>query len=229
MTGTVRVFLTEDAAHGAAAALGDAGFEAVRALTPSSAMGREFEAVRDARDAGLIPSSAVGFARRALSDGRSVVAVNAPFGRGLEAENLMESRGAVDSARVPAALPHDPAPFSNAFDLPLLTEFRSSTELLSSRWSFSALIGMKLLSKNPTPFSSMLAMPVLSKGGKGAWTKSFGLPLLSRNPAPFSSLFGMSVLTKRRERRDTSFGFHLLWNNPAPLSSVLRLPVLTRD
>lgn len=228
MTGTVRVFLTEDAAHGAAAALDDAGFEAVRALTPSSAMGREFEAVRDARDAGLIPSSAVGFARTALSEGRSVVAVNAPFGRGLEAESLMESRGAVDSARVPAALPHDPAPFSNAFDLPLLTQFRSSTDLLSAHWTFSSLFGMKLLSKNPAPFSSLFGMRVLSKPGKGAWTKSFGLPLLSKNPAPFSALFGMGLLTRRKERQ-TSFGLHLLSDNPTPLSSLLRLPVLTRD
>lgn len=99
-----------------------------------------------------------------------------------------------------------PAPFSSAIGMPTLSSSRSSTtlssgrtlgavmpELISSKFAFSSLLGLPLLSRKRVMLGFMAIIP-----RRGNWRLSFGLPLLSRNPAPFSSLLSLPVLANGR-------------------------------
>jgi hypothetical protein len=76
---------------------------------------------------------------------------------------------------------------------------------------FSSLLRIPVLASDPTPFSTIMNLPI---GTKTAWPFSSWLnwPLLSGSATPFSNLFGMKTLS----------------DNPAPFSSWLKWPVLTR-
>lgn len=167
--------------------------------------------------------------------GHWLLAVRAPIGMGLIAEDLLDECDPVPSGFEPepdrpmawdeaapmssilhvGTILRDPTPFSNWMaGIPVLSrsgkracERLNVQELVSSDWSLSAKVGMKLLADGPAPLSGKLKWPLLSKGaaplsGKLKW------PLLSRGPAPLSSKIGMPLLTR----------------NPAPLSSLLRAP-----
>ncbi len=99
-----------------------------------------------------------------------------------------------------------PAPFSSAMGMPTLSSSHSSTtlssgrtlgavmpELISSKFAFSSLLGLPLLSRKRMMLGFMAIIP-----RRGNWRLSFGLPLLSRNPAPLSSLLSLPVLANAR-------------------------------
>ncbi|MCR9221948.1 MAG: hypothetical protein NXI21_17125 [Alphaproteobacteria bacterium] len=229
MTSYVRIFESEEAADAAAAKLGEAGFSRYTTLHAAALAGREDATVRSAAEEGVLPGASIRVCLRALSQGRSIVAVQASFGRGLDAINILEESGAVDSDQVPSDTVRNPSPFSDFLGIPTLTGFTPTTKLKDPHWTFSSKIGMGLLSRKATPLSSMTGMKVLTARKKSK-TSSFGLPLLMRNPAPFSSLFGMKLLTtKPKGEWKFAWGLPLLAENPAPLSSLFGMKTSTRD
>jgi hypothetical protein len=106
-------------------------------------------------------------------------------------------------------VPDDPAPFSEFLGLPVLTEGHSRTQLMHHDFhlifqsffglkplsqkkpraklkAFKPFLGLKLLSDNPAPLSSMFRLPLLKE-------PKFRKPLMD-NPAPLSSAFKVPTL-----------------------------------
>ena len=229
MTVTVRMYESEQQAHDAAQRLVEVGFpeDKILLVTPTSAAGGEAEVVRSAVATGLLPGGYGGLCTQALQRGRSVVAVEAVFGRGQLARDALESFAPVDTEQLPAPSTRNPAPLSDALGIPTLTRGLPFAALTDSRFALSSLYGLRLLSWNPAPLSSLLGMKTLSKP-KRPWVSSLGLKLLSRNPAPLSSAVGMRTLSKPKKPWTRSFGLPLLSKNPTPLSSFLGLSVLKK-
>jgi hypothetical protein len=229
----VRIYQTKERARDAATKLKEAGFsdEAILELTPGSA-----QSVASAILAGHMMGHRAGFYADRVKNGRSLVAVNPPFGQGQLATEILDGCGPVDqdlpvpedtaevrwgSAAAPLSaalgLPvlsrNQPAPLSDALGMP--TRSRSEYYLTSGLASqdpapLSRVLGLRLLIRNPTPLSSRLGLPVLLRWAKSS---SFGMRLLSDDPAPLSSALGMPTLSR----------------NPTPLSSALGLQVLTKQ
>ncbi len=220
MSGTVRLFETEDAARNAADKLAKAGFGNCQVLVASQLAGQEEAAVRAAAADGVLPGAHINSSISGLKQGRSLVAVEAPFGKAKRAVHIMETNGAVESESLPAYTTDDPSPFSDLIGFPTLSNVKPSTSLARHDWTFSSMFGLGLLSKNqkgsdrsfgmktlvPHVDKSSFGMSLLSKDQSGP-SKSFGFNTLSAgksktklssNPAPFSSLFGMSTLTNRK-------------------------------
>jgi hypothetical protein len=181
-------------------------------------------AVRD----GLISERYRNVAKQALQKGRYVVAVDAPYGRSLTANELMDEAGPVDRETLPEYVSHNPSPLSDLLGLPVLTDGRSTTRLASSHFHFSKLIGLPLLSKKAAPFSSLFGMKTLS-GKQRIGDSSLGLPTLSKKAAPFSSMIGMKVLTSGKKPRGRESSVERLSGDAAPFSDILGLPVLTDE
>ena len=226
MASRVGIFESEDAARNASAKLTEVGFRRNRVFLASQLAGREEAVLRAAVDEDFMPGSQIKACVRQLQQGRSLVSVQPAFGKAYEAAEIMESCGALQQDVLPPTEVRNPSPLSDALGLPTLTEFTPMTNLASSHWSLSKVLGMRLLSNNPAPLSSMFGMKLLTT--EKHKTSSFGMPLLSSNPAPLSSLFGMKLLT-RNKHKTSSFGFPLLSDNPAPLSSLFSLRLLTDE
>ncbi|MDJ0852102.1 MAG: hypothetical protein QNK04_27350 [Myxococcota bacterium] len=229
MSVIVRLYESEQQAHDAAQRLVEAGFPESKILlvTPTSAEGGEEEVIRTAVAEGLLTGGYGSFCTQGLQRGRSVVAVEAVFGKGQLALEVLESFSPVDTEQIPAPSTRNPAPLSDALGIPTLSRGLPFAALTDSKFALSSLYGLRLLSKNPAPLSSLLGMKTLS-GPKRPWQSSFGLKLLSKNPAPLSSSVGMKTLSKPKKPWTRSFGLPLLSKNPAPLSSFLGLSVLKK-
>ena len=228
MTPNVRFYSTEKGAKDVYALLEEEGFDVLSLLLPSETSGKEEAAVELAIQYGTMPERQVKICTRSLKEGRSLVGVRAPFGRALDALELMETDDCVDSDLLKRYQFNDPAPFSAMMGLPVLSKFVSSSGLVSSNWSLSASFGMPLLSRNPAPLSSMFGMGTLSPAPKN-WRSSFGFPLLSKVAAPISAIFMMPVLSRSKGAWKSSFGLPILAKNPAPFSSLFGIPPLLSD
>jgi hypothetical protein len=228
----VRMYQTKERARDAVAKLKDAGFsdDVILELTPGSA-----QSVANAVLAGQMMGRRAGFYAERVKNGRSLVAVNPPFGQGHAATEILDGCGPVDqdlempedtvetkwggAAPLSEALGlrvlsrNDPAPLSDTLGIRTKSrrEYYLTTELSSQNPApLSSMLGLPVLSRDPTPLSSMLSLPVLSR-----WTKkssSFGVKLLSDDPAPLSSALGMPTLSQ----------------NPTPLSSAVDMDTLAR-
>jgi len=178
MTSIGRMYETEERARDAARRLKEDGFleETIAVVAPGSR-------------AGAIPRSvprnqAIAYSR-ALAGGHWLVVVEAPFNWGQVATGHLLAAGPVNPRGVPILRPRNPAPFSNIIGFPpLSTRGRSYfsaifPELANPRFSFSALLGMKLLSRNPTPLSSMIGLKTVSPS-KGSYRPVLPFPLLTR-------------------------------------------------
>ena len=221
----VRMYETDERARDAVAKLKAAGFrdDAILSLTPGAA-----QSVADAIVAGRMMGHRAEFYAERVKQGRSIVAVDAPFGRGQAATRILDGCEPVD---LDLELPEDPvavrggraAPLSAALGWPVLSrknptplsdalglrttarsEFYLTSELASPDYALSESMGMRLLSRSAAPFSSKLGLPVLSRKQPRA--------KLLNEPSPLSSALGMATLSR----------------NPAPLSSLLGWATLTR-
>lgn len=228
MTSNVRVFKTEASAKAADKALAKAGFSDRTAFFASQVKGKERIVVEKAIENGLISERTINACIKALADGKSIVSVNAPFGTAVDAVKIMEGVKGVDKDSIGRYLPSDPAPFSAAFGLPVLSKASPTSMLARSDWTFSSLLGFGLLSNKAAPLSSLFSLPLLTARKKNR-KSSFGLPLLSSTAAPLSSLFGMATVTKRKKSKDYSFGLPLLSRNSAPLSNLFGINTLSKD
>lgn len=228
MTLNVRIYDTEENAAAADAALAEAGFTERNVFLPSKLKGQEKTAVQSAIDNGALPERNILVCTRTLQDGRSLVSVHAPFGSGQAAINIMERIDGVDGDLLSRYVASDPAPFSNALGISVISRAEPATGLASSDWSLSSAFGLGLLSDKAAPLSSLFGMNTRSSSKQG-WTKSFGLPLLSGKAAPLSSLFGMGTVVKPKRPWNWSLGLPLLSSKPAPLSSLLGMSTLFKD
>lgn len=228
MTPNVRIFRTEASAKAADKALEKAGFGNRAIFLASAAKGRERALVESAIDQGMLPDRTVQACTHALVNGQSLVAVRAPFGRALEATDVMDGVDGVVQGSLARYRGSDPAPFSAALGLPVLSRSRPTSTLTRPRWHLSSKFGMGLLSKGAAPFSSLLSIPLLTRPKKGR-TSSWGMPLLSSTGAPFSSLFGMTTVLRRKRGWEFSMGLPLLSKDPAPLSNLFGLRTLSKD
>lgn len=226
MTPTVRWYDSEERAHEAARALQDDGFRADSICVVAPVSGGEEEAVDRAIRHDAFPGSYRTAGIRALREGRHIVSVIAPFGHGVVARRILDECGPVDADSVSAYSAGNPAPFSEAVGLPVLSDARPMVELPQrNSYTFGSFLGMGLLSSKAAPLSSLLGMPTASRG---PGESSFGMRLLSSNPAPLSSMFALKTLSTPKKDWVSSFGFPLLSRNPTPLSSLFGVPALRK-
>jgi hypothetical protein len=204
MTEIIRIFDSGQNATEAANELKANHFSNVRVAAAPAANGqRAGDATSTMTSAGFSTREAEAYAGT-LKSGGAVLSVEAPFGRGGLAEQILDrhgpskpvrSVGGVDSGSsfkrsTESGYGDDPAPFSSLFGLRVLSDPKPTTVsslgdqsptftwgLLSSDFYVSSLIGLPLLT-NPTARASLID-----------------------NPAPLSSLLGLPVLL--RASRDT--------------------------
>jgi hypothetical protein len=105
-----------------------------------------------------------------IKRGAYLVTVDPPFGQAQRAISILKSFGPVDPKNVRELMESttgrdDPAPVSGA-------------------------LGLRLLWDKPTPFSSFLSLPVLTKG------QAPSVGLLSDRPAPISDALKLPTLTR---------------------------------
>ena len=163
-----------------------------------------------------------------LRQGRTLLAVRAPFGRALQATDILDSHnpvavaGPAEGAQNPHVfLSEMAAPLSSLLGLPVLSKTRTRpsrgdflglptlsgnrsylTGRLSNFGRRTASMGVPLLSSNPAPMSSLFRMPVATRAKSGAgWTRSFGFKMLSARATPLSSFFGVHLISGRTDSR----------------------------
>ena len=228
MTTIVRMYETEESARAAVDSLAAAGFleDEVLLLHPVDTADRT---VVDAaiQHGFLRAGSLTEVCWAGLQNGRSIVSVKAQFGRGQSAVTALQAFGPVDTELIPQYVSDHAAPLSELLGLPVLIDSQSDSVLVSSDFTLSDLFGVKLLSRSPTPLSSLLRIGTISRS-RGPQKRSFGLPLVWKNPTPLSSMLRMRTLSRSRGPWRRSFGLPLLSANPAPLSSFLGIRPLTR-
>jgi len=163
-----------------------------------------------------------------LRQGRTLLAVRAPFGRALQATDILDSHdpvavaGSAEGSQNPHVfLSEMAAPLSTLLRMPVLSKTRTRpsrgdflglrtlsgnrsylTGGLSSFGRRTRSMGMPLLSSNPAPASSLLRMPVATRAKSGAgWTRSLGFKMLSPRATPLSSFFGVHLISGRTDSR----------------------------
>jgi hypothetical protein len=199
MTQIARVFESSKSATEAANELKANKFPNIRLATAPTPDGRPSrDATRSLASAGFTTREAEAFAG-SLKNGGTILCVELPFGRGRQAEQILDR--------------HGPS-----------TPVRSDSGETSSEGSrrFAATGYMK--DAGAAPFSTLLRLPVLTDprpltvSSLGDQRPTFPTGLL-RSDFSFSRLFGLPLLTQ--SKASTS-----LINDPAPLSTWLGLPVL---
>ena len=204
-----RMYETEQQALDTIARLEGDGFpaETIRLMRPILiGKGGDLEqAIAAARQEGFIHGEDGAAYRQFLASGRYVVLVQAAFGFGQAAVQILQAGGPVDTHLLPS--PSLPAP-----QVDKAAPFSSSLQ-----WTV-------LKQDSPAPFSALLGIEPLAKDPLS--DRSFGFPLLSRRSTPLSSLLGLKTLSSQESLGDTSFGLPLLSDEATPLSSGIGLPVL---
>ena len=209
------IALITPAVVAAAESGGDAEMQAVAAPDTS---------VSDAIRAGGLLGQYADFYAQNLQQGYSLVVVEPPFGATRLATEILQRHGPLDISHEP---PHVEKPF---------------VPVSEQAAPLSSVLGWRVLSDNPAPFSEYWGFGTGSNGLSflSRWFKPLtdapfslapksGAGLLSRSAAPLSSLFGIPTKSgESGERWTTSFGLPLLSSDPAPLSGKFGLPLLSR-
>jgi hypothetical protein len=234
----VRLFATGQQARDAAQRLSAEGFaneSIVVASTDDASAARGAGVLANLASRGLRYQASI--YGEGLAAGQSLVAIDAPYGCGEIAANVLDACGPVDFGDrlsrpdhcyggeaaplsalfgMPTLMRGHPAPLSDFIGLPMLSRRRSvfasaCRELARSPIVFKSFLGMSLLSRNATPLSSMIGMKPLTRARRD-WQRSFGLPLLSRGGGGrWTHSFGLPLLSRGGGGRWThSFGLPLL-------------------
>ena len=204
----VRMYETEQQARDVVGKLEEDGFPAETIFLVTSASGDGEAAVgsiKAAMAAGFVLGSDAEVYIQGVERGRSLVLIQAGFGHGQSAVNILDSGGPVETDLLPPprlSVDYDEAaPLSSAF-----------------QWSV-------LKRDEPAPLSAWLGLQPITSSS--LLNRSFGFPLLNNKAAPLSSLFGLKTLSAKTDPGEASFGLPLLLADPAPLSSKFGLPLLT--
>jgi hypothetical protein len=237
-TSIVRMYGSEKQARDAVRKLKAEGFrrEGILLVTPSPKGDAEsVQAIAGSPVLALLPRGHAEIHAEGVRQGRSMVAIRAPFGQGQLAKEILQSCDPTaqgpgvpevpsvawevaaplsSGLRIPTLWRNRPEPLSQLLGRATLRQGRTFEDkypsLKDSRWTFSSRLGMPLLSGNQHGRAS------LSGRTGDAWKRSFGLPMLSREPAPFSRVLNMHLLT-----------VPLPHSHPAPFSHRTGFPVLT--
>lgn len=199
----VRLFETEQHAQSAVDHLIRRGFpsDTINFVKPSADASTSLESITDRIAAGHVLRAHAKVYAAGVHGGRSLVAVRAPFGRAVLAQDIMDTYSPVgsglrvrrdafrewdDAAPLSSGLSmttllKDPAPLSGAFGL--------GTKAFGGKPMFGSLTGPRFA------LSSMFGLPLLSRGGK----PHFGSLASSR--FALSSMIGLPLLTKSRRER----------------------------
>lgn len=238
-TPIVRMYETEKRARDAVRKLKAEGFrkDTILLVTPSAKGAAEsIDAIASSPVAALLPRDRAEIHAEGVRQGRCLVAIQAPFGQGQLAKEILAGCGPAGQGpgvpespsiawevgaplssgfRIPVLWRNRPDPFSRLLARPTLTEGRTFEskypELKDPGWTFSSRLGLPLLSGNQRGRAS------LSGRTGDAWKRSLGLPMLSREPAPFSKMLNMHLLT-----------VPLPHSYPAPFSHRTGFPVLSQ-
>jgi hypothetical protein len=233
----VRMYETEKQARDAVRKLKAEGFQkdTILLITPSPKGDAEsVEALSSSPVAAALPPENAAIHEEGVRQGRSLVAIRAPFGQGQLAKDILEGFNPAGEGpgvpEMPSVTWDVAAPLSSGFRAPVLWNKAAPVSDLIGQATLRQ--GRTFENKYPAlkdaswTFSSRLGLPLLSASQKGsaslsgrsgdAWKRSFGLPMLSREPAPFSRLFNMHLLT-----------VPLPHDYPAPFSHRTGFPVLS--
>lgn len=157
MTPTGRIYDTEAKAREAEAKLLAEGFGAdtIAVMTPETG------------DSGMLPDVPMAHRivyGRALEAGHSVTVVRADFQWSQFAADLLNSCDPVSTKGPPVVEERSPSPFSDLIGFPVLQKGGARFGALTRPdFSFSSMIGLKMLSKNPAPLSSMIGLKTKTK------------------------------------------------------------------
>lgn len=174
----------------------------------------------------VAPATAAAYAKEAVRIGGSLVVVRAAFGRAAEVIRELDWYE-------PVELDAPDGYFETVDYAAPLSDLLGVAVLSDNPTPLSSALGLKVLTKgtsntnlidNPAPFSNTLGLPLLKKG---PGEKSFGFPLLKKGPGEKS--FGFPLLSKNPAPLSSLFGLPTLSKNPTPLSSLLGLKTLTDD
>lgn len=197
-----RVYPTRRKAEAAAAELRLNGYATVDVFGDAEGAPLDAQAHVTAMTRAGVARHLAGEYARLIGAGNTVVAVYAPFGRALMAEQVMKDHGPLDLSpprRAREPMFDEATPMSNIMGLKPLSEgklpFESMTGLssLARGWMFSGLFGMGYGRAKPAPFSSALGLPTLTKGAT-PFSSMTGMKTLSSSATPLSSALGMPVL-----------------------------------
>lgn len=241
MTLVVRIYSSQKKASDAAKKVKAEGYgdEAVLLMTPSTDPEADVSADIDAAvKAERLPKDYTEIAIDSLRQGRSVLSVNAYFGKTLPVTNIMDSFEPV-KIQEPAKSKKKDRLISEGMGIPLLWDgesflarffggllaspnfyFFGEPKLKKDPTPLSSGIGWDTLNDNATPLSSQLGLTVLSEK-----PHSLGEPQLSSDATPLSSKVGLKVLSDK----PYSSGEPKLKSEPAPFSKALGLSVLIDD
>ncbi len=192
----VRLYATVEQGKTAIAALKRWGFEdeLIRFVTASSTPPANAPASA-ASDDPVLSSIMAGYVLKAhakvyaqeVHRGRSLVAIQAPFGTGGIAEELLDACGPVNSgvATNGDALPlwDDHAPFSSALNMPTLV---TATAPFSRFWV------LPVVTRRGGTVGASIGLPEVSNSD----SYLFGTPGLSRSSSPLSSMLGLPTLMR---------------------------------
>lgn len=168
--------------------------------------------------------------------GRSLVGVRAPFGRGVIAQETLDSANPVAVVAAEAPESHDEsavdygegAPLSKALNLPVLKRNAASPLSDYTNWPIVSKKRHYLTTELADPHKTFTGsfLPLLS-GDAAPLSAKFGWKVSSDNPAPLSAKAGMSTLSNDATPLSSKFGISVLSDNPAPLSSKFGLSLLS--
>ena len=225
MLPVTRLYDSEAAVHHAIDKLVEAELprDCILVISPQDHDGEQ--AVDDAIAAGRLRSGHRRALKEALGRGRWVVSATPEVLLSGLAQDLLDEAGPVDSDTIPSYVSSDPAPFSEALGIPVLTDGKSNTELF--KFDLDSSFGFKLLSDNPAPLSSLFGLPLL-KSSRGSIARGSSVERMSGSPAPFSSRLGLKLLSGGSGSKARGSSVEKMSGNPAPFSRLLGLPVLSK-
>ncbi len=234
MVEIVRLYQNDTDAQKAIDKLKGEGFAANKMTLLTPGQGGAADQRIDAEiQAGRMPAFYRDYAVEGLQQGRCVLVVDAPFGNGQTAEDIMDDAGPVDTERMPEWPVASARTTSAVFGITELSDRKlitmaDTTSMQRIKYIFGSFFGMGLTSNKAAPLSDAANIPTVTPRPK-EWTKSLGYDMLMNNPTPLSTAVNYKTVTERPKDWTTSFGMNLLASDRTPLSSFLNMPVLTQE
>ena len=152
-----------------------------------------------------IPQADVAAFAAAVQQGQSLIVVNAVMGVALKATAILNA--------------HNPR--TDALES---KDYYVSTVQRGS--PLSSILGLPVLSRDPTPFATFWNMPSLVKSATPL-SNFFSIPSLWRQPSSETTLFGFPKLLRSKQTLSSWYNLPLLVNSKRPFNEFFRMPELT--
>ncbi len=188
-----RMYPSAAKATAAADELREEGFADVFVVTPPTANDVPVSAIAAQIAQGRVLLADARIYAKGVSEGGSLVTVHAPFGTGVLATNILESKGPIASGMpepAPAQIWDEAAPLSSALYMPVT---------LDDPTPMSKVMGVAALTSSDCSLSGLLGLPLLKSSNMGDRGR-LGISYLMDNPAPLSSLLGLPLLKEPKRK-----------------------------